>query len=235
MTEVPIIFAFVAGIISFLSPCVLPLVPAFLSYLAGTNISEAETERKEIFITTIFYVLGFTIVFSLLGVLMNTLLERVAYDVQLWLSRIGGILIVFFGLYLMEFIHLPFLEREHRFNVSGTFKSKYLTAFVFGAAFAAGWTPCVGAVLGAILGLAATAPGSAFTLLFSYSLGLGLPFLAVGLFASQSSRLINKYAYLLKYVNIIFGFILIGLGILAFTQQLSRVANLELLNQFLLK
>src|SRR3990167_1867724 len=101
MTEVPIIFAFVAGIISFLSPCVLPLVPAFLSYLAGTNISEAENKRIEIFITSVFYVLGFSLVFSLLGVALNTVLESIAYDVQVWLSRIGGILIVFFGLYLM--------------------------------------------------------------------------------------------------------------------------------------
>src|SRR3989344_4510399 len=229
MTEIPIIFAFVAGLISFLSPCVLPLVPAFLSYLAGTNISEAETERKEIFITTIFYVLGFTIVFSLLGVLMNTLLERVAYDVQLWLSRIGGILIVFFGLYLMEFIHLPFLEREHRFNVSGTFKSKYLTAFVFGAAFAVGWTPCVGAVLGAILGLAATAPGSAFVLLFSYSLGLALPFLIVGLFATSASKFISKYARPMRYIRIVFGAVLVGIGVLVFTQNLSRFANVSAL------
>ena|SRR3990167_2428078 len=146
MIEIPIIFSFTAGLISFLSPCVLPLVPAFLSYLAGTSISEAESKRAEIFITTLFYVLGFSLIFSLLGVLLNTILEGIAFDAQAWLSRVGGILIVFFGLYLMEFIHLPFLEREHRFNVSGRFKSKYLTAFVFGAAFAAGWTPCVGSV-----------------------------------------------------------------------------------------
>jgi len=229
MIEIPIIFAFFAGLISFLSPCVLPLVPAFLSYLAGTNISEAENKRAEIFITSVFYALGFTIVFSLLGVLLNTLLEAVAYDVQIWLSRIGGILIVFFGLYLMEFVHLPFLDREHRFNVSTRFKSKYLTAFVFGAAFAAGWTPCVGAVLGAILGLAATAPGSAFILLFSYSLGLALPFLLVGLFATTASKFINKYTKPMRYIRIVFGAVLVGIGILVFSQNLSRLANISIL------
>ena len=232
MIEIPIIFSFTAGLISFLSPCVLPLVPAFLSYLAGTNISEAESKRAEIFITTLFYVLGFSLIFSLLGVLLNTILEGIAFDAQAWLSRVGGILIVFFGLYLMEFIHLPFLEREHRFNVSGRFKSKYLTAFVFGAAFAVGWTPCVGAVLGAILGLAATAPGSAFVLLFSYSLGLALPFLIVGLFATSASKFISKYAKAMRYTRIVFGAVLVGIGILVFTQSLSRFANIDSLINF---
>ena len=232
MIEIPIIFSFTAGLISFLSPCVLPLVPAFLSYLAGTSISEAESKRAEIFITTLFYVLGFSLIFSLLGVLLNTILEGIAFDAQAWLSRVGGILIVFFGLYLMEFIHLPFLEREHRFNVSGRFKSKYLTAFVFGAAFAAGWTPCVGAVLGAILGLAATAPGSAFVLLFSYSLGLALPFLIVGLFATSASKFISKYAKATRYTRIVFGAVLVGIGILVFTQSLSRFANIDSLINF---
>lgn len=235
MADLNIAIAFLAGLVSFLSPCVLPLIPGFLSYLAGSSLAESGAHRKQIFMTSVFFVLGFSAVFSVLGVLLNTLLEAVAYDVQIWLSRVGGGLIIMFGLYLTGLIKIPFLEREIKFKVKTQFRSRYATAFVFGAAFAAGWTPCVGAVLGGILGLAASAPGSALTLLFSYSLGLGLPFLAVGLFASQSSNLINKYAHLLKYVNIAFGIILIGLGVLAFTQQLSRVANLEVLNRFLLK
>lgn len=241
MNELNITIAFIAGLVSFLSPCVLPLIPAFLAYLAGSSLAEAGTHRRQIFMTSVFFVLGFSAVFSVLGVLLNTLLEAVAYDVQIWLSRVGGVLIILFGLYLTGLIKIPFLEREiklidSRSLASGNkFHSRYMTAFVFGAAFAAGWTPCVGAVLGGILGLAASAPGSAFALLFAYSLGLGLPFLIVGLFASQSSSLINKYAHLVKYVNIVFGVVLIGLGILAFTQQLSRVANLEILNRFLLR
>jgi len=106
---------------------------------------------------------------------------------------------------------------------------------LFGAAFAAGWTPCVGAVLGSILGLAASQPGSAFSLLLAYALGLGLPFLLVGLFAAQASAFINRYIYIVKYINIAFGVILIALGILVFTQNLSRIANFALLNQFLLR
>lgn len=233
--EVTIVVAFIAGLVSFLSPCVLPIIPGFLAYLAGASLSESASKRKEIFLNSLFFVLGFSVIFALLGVLLNTILEAVAYDVQVWLARIGGAIIIFFGLYLTGLIKLPFLEQEHKFRLTKTFKSKYLTSFMFGFAFAAGWTPCVGAVLGGILGLAATAPGSAFTLLFSYSLGLGIPFLVVGLFASQSSHLISRYAPVLKYVNIVFGIILIALGVLAFTQNLSRIANLEILNRFLLQ
>jgi cytochrome c-type biogenesis protein len=113
--------------------------------------------------------------------------------------------------------------------------SRYVTSFLFGFAFAAGWTPCVGATLGAILGLATTNPGSAFGLLLSYSLGLGLPFLIIGMFAAQASVLIERYQKLFSVVNKVFGFILIGLGILVFTQELSKIANFEILNTFLLK
>lgn len=235
MNELNLAITFLAGVVSFLSPCVLPIIPGFLAYLAGASLSESSSRRKDIFLTSVFFVLGFSAVFSILGVILNTILEAVAYDAQIWLARIGGALIIFFGLYLTGLIKIPFLEREYKFSVKTKFSSRHLTSFVFGAAFAAGWTPCVGAVLGGILGLAATAPSSALFLLFSYSLGLGLPFLVVGLFASQSSALINKYSYLLKYVNIIFGIILIALGVLAFTQNLNLIANLEILNKILLK
>jgi len=230
-----ITFAFVAGLVSFLSPCVLPIIPGFLAYLAGTSTKEADVKRKDIFLQSVFFVLGFSSVFSVLGILLNTILDSVAYEFQTWLSRIGGALIIVFGLYLAHLIRIPFLEREHKMAVTKKFSSKHLTSFVFGAAFAAGWTPCVGAVLGGILGLAASAPGSAFTLLFSYSLGLGLPFLVVGLFASQASNLVQKYANSLVYINIAFGVILIILGVLVFTQSLSLIANFQLLNNWLLK
>jgi len=165
---------------------------------------------------------------------LNSLLSSVAFDAQIWLSRIGGVIIIFFGLYLVGLIKPKFLQREHKLHVNTQFKSRYLTSFAFGAAFAAGWTPCVGAVLGGILALAATQPGSAFTLLFSYAIGLGIPFLIVGLFAAQASNLIHKYGKYLRYVNIAFGVILIILGVLVFTNNLARIASFELLNRFLL-
>lgn len=235
MTSIPLAVAFLAGIVSFLSPCVLPLIPGYVAYLAGASVGDGVSKRRQIFLNSVCFVLGFGLVFALLGILLNTLLSAVAYDVQIWLSRIGGALIIIFGLYLTGLLAIPFLEQEHRINVRSKFKSRYLTSTVFGAAFAVGWTPCVGAVLGAILGLAATQSGLAFTLLLSYSAGFGLPFLAVGLLTSQASQLISRYGSWTMYVNRSFGVLLIALGILIFTQTLNRLANFELLNRLLLQ
>src|SRR3989338_4274157 len=171
-----IFVAFFAGLVSFLAPCVLPIIPGFLAYLAGSSLADARTHRRDIFLNSLFFVIGFSLVFAVLGVLLNTLLESFAYDVQIWLSRVGGAIIIFFGLYLTGLLKIPFLEKTHTFKVQKRFKSKYATSFLFGLAFAAGWTPCVGAALGAILGLAASQPGAAFGLLMAYALGLGLPF-----------------------------------------------------------
>jgi len=235
MNDLSIIFAFLAGLVSFLAPCVLPIIPGFLAYLAGTSVNEAGGKRKDIFVNSVFFVLGFALVFAALGVLLNTILEAVAFDVLVWLSRIGGIVIIFFGLYLTGLIKIKFLEQEHKIQVKKKFKSKYITSFVFGAAFAVGWSPCVGAVLGAILGLAATQPGVAFWLLLSYSIGFGMPFLIVGLFASQATEFINRFIHWVKYINIVFGVILVILGILIFTQNLSRIANFELLTNLFIR
>ncbi|MEK7643376.1 MAG: cytochrome c biogenesis protein CcdA [Patescibacteria group bacterium] len=223
--------AFFAGLVSFLAPCVLPIVPGFLAYLSGASLADASAKRSKIFLNSLFFVIGFSIVFAVLGVLLNTVLESVAYDARTWLSRIGGALIIFFGLYLATLIRIPFLEREYKINVQKKFSSQYLTSLLFGAAFAAGWTPCVGAALGAILGLAASNPGSAFYLLFAYSLGLGMPFLLVGLFAAQASNVINRYAHILKYINMAFGVVLIVLGVLVFTERLALVANFDFVNR----
>lgn len=224
-----------AGIVSFLSPCVLPIIPGFLAYLAGSSLAESEgAKRREVFINSVFFVIGFSLVFALLGVLLNTVLDSVAYGAQAWLSRIGGVIIIFFGLYLTKLIRIPFLEREYKFSIRFNLRSRHLTSLLFGAAFAAGWTPCVGAVLGGILGLAASAPGSAFALLFAYAIGLGIPFLLVGLFAAHASAFITRYAQTLQYVSIVFGVLLIALGILIFTQQLNLIANFGFLNALLL-
>lgn len=233
MLDVPIFLAFTAGLVSFLAPCVLPLIPGYLAYLSGTTLDQSDQRRWEIFLNAVFFVLGFSLVFATLGVLLNTVLEAVAYDVQVWLGRIGGILVIFFGLYLTGLIKLPFLQSEYKIRITHQFSSRYLTSLIFGAAFAAGWTPCVGAVLGGILGLATTQPGSAFSLLLAYSLGFGIPFLIIGLFAGQASRFISKIGPGLRYVNIVFGIILIILGILIFTQNLAKIANFEFLYMLL--
>jgi cytochrome c-type biogenesis protein len=236
MPDIPILIAFIAGIVSFLSPCVLPIIPGFLAYLAGSSAGNAvKPSRFTIFLNSLFFVLGFSIVFALLGVLLNSVLSHYAYAVQNWLAWIGGAVVIFFGLYLMGFFKIPFMEGDHKMSPKINFRSRYLTSLLFGFAFAAGWTPCVGPVLGGILGLAASAPGAAFYLLLSYAIGLGVPFLIVGLFVAQSSAFINRYADKLKYVNPIFGAILVVLGILVFTQNLSLVANFGFVNELLLK
>ena len=184
-----------------------------------------ETKQWSIFANSVFFVLGFSVIFSLVGVLLQSVLSNIAYDVQKWLGYAGGTIIILFGLYLLDLIKVGFLEREYKFKVKTRFRYSYVTSFLFGAAFAVGWTPCVSAALGAILALASTNPSSGFILLFSYTLGIGIPFLLVGLFTNQAQDLINKTGRFLKYFQYVFGVILILLGVLIFTSQLNRVAN----------
>lgn len=199
------------------------------------EISNNNSNKWEIFLCSVFFVLGFSVIFSLLGVLLQTLLANVSYMVKRWLGYVGGAIIILFGLYLLGLIKISFLEREHKLAVKKKFKSSYATSFVFGAAFAVGWTPCVGAVLGAVLTLAVTKPSMAFFLLLAYSLGLGVPFLLVGLLTNQAQKFIDSSAKWLKYVTYVFGLLLIALGILVFTSQLGRVANLTFASDFLIK
>ena len=229
-TDLSFFVAFAAGVVSFLSPCVLPIVPGFLAYLAGDSTGSSPS-RLKVFLSSVFFVLGFSFVFAILGVLLNTLLSAVAYDAQIWLSRIGGVIIIFFGLYLLGLIHLRFLDRDHKINVRWKFSSRELTSFVFGAAFAAGWTPCVGAALGAILGLAASEPATSFSLLMVYALGLGTPFLLVGLFAGEAAGFINRFAAKANYIVKAFGVVLILLGVLIFTQKLALIASFGLVQR----
>ena len=224
MVEVTVIVAFIAGIVSFVSPCILPLIPGFLAYLSGTSTGQ-EGARLKVFLNSVAFVLGFSVIFALLGVLLNTVLERVSYNVQTWLSRLGGVIIILFALYILGLIKISFLEREHKLKVKKKFSITYVTSFVFGAAFAVGWTPCVSAILGSVLALVATKPALGFVLLMSYALGLGIPFLLVGLFTTQAIKIISKSATVLKYFNIIVGILLLLLGILVFTNKLNVVAN----------
>src|SRR3989338_11071941 len=118
MTEITLIIAFIAGLVSFLSPCVLLLIPGFLSYLSGVSVSETNSAKSKaiVFLNTIFFVLGFTLVFSIIGVLINGIFADVAFGVRTWLGRIGGIIIILFGFVLMKVIYFSLLEREHKFK-----------------------------------------------------------------------------------------------------------------------
>ncbi len=201
----------------------------------SNNVQKTIPDKKEfhIFWTSFFFVLGFSTIFSILGVLIQTILQNSGTSIQLWLGRLGGIIIILFGLFLLNLINLPWLEQEHRFQPKKKYTSRYLTAFIFGAAFAAGWTPCVGPILGAIIALATIQPGSAGILLFAYSIGLGIPFLLIGLFTNQARTGIHSIAKKVKWIQPIFGILLIILGILIFVGQLSKLANFQILTMFL--
>jgi cytochrome c-type biogenesis protein len=197
--------------------------------------TQLEHQKRDwnIFLSSVFFVLGFSVVFSLVGVLLQTILSSASYSVQEWLGRIGGTIIILFGLFLLNLITPAFLQRDHKILVKKRFKSYFVTSFVFGAAFAVGWTPCVSAALGAILALATTQAGSAFILLFAYTLGIGIPFLLVGLFTNQAQKLIDKAGSWINYFQYVFGALLVVMGIFIFTGQLSRIANFEFLSTLL--
>jgi len=225
--------AFIAGVLSFFTPCVFTLVPAFLAYLAGINLKNLNGKgfNKTIFLNTLFYVLGFTLVFTVLGLLLSSIVGTFGIMLRRWLARIGGIIIIFFGLYMLGLIKVPWLERDHKLTVQR--KAGYTTSFLFGMAFAVGWTPCVGAVLGGIFTLAATNAGSALTPLLAYSVGLALPFLLLGAFYSTLAKYVRLSAKYTRIVSIILGVLLIVVGVLLFFNRLSYFGATPLFFEYL--
>jgi cytochrome c-type biogenesis protein len=247
LVEASILVSALAGAGSFFSPCILPIIPAFVSYLSGTTLSEIQgasagsstsvtvkkSVRLNIFLNTVYFVLGFSLIFAVLGVILNSFLANIGTGFQSTFQTIGGAVIITFGAYLILSAKLRLLNFERRINNLPRFKTTYLTSFVFGAAFASGWTPCVGPILGTTLTLAATSPGAAYNSLLAYSLGLGVPFLITGAFFSRSTKIIKKMVKHLKYFNPIMGAILIILGILVITNQLSIIGNFPLANEII--
>lgn len=241
MAEITILVALLAGLGSFVAPCILPMIPAFLAYISGTTLTELGSKkgtvlyinRVNIILNTIFFVLGFSIVFSILGVIINSVLSRASGEFVESLNMIGGIIIISFGIFLLLSTKINSLNIEKKFLPKNS-KSSYPMSFVFGLAFAAGWTPCVGPILGTILTLAATTPSISFSLLLAYSFGLGIPFIMIGIFFSRATRVIRSMSIHLKYYNVVLGSFIIILGILVFTNQLAYIANFPLLNELVL-
>jgi cytochrome c-type biogenesis protein len=257
--ETTVLVSAFAGLGSFLSPCILPILPGFISYLSGTAANEAKASqtfgteiegpnsgrgvqpitlkrstRLNIFLNTVYFVLGFSLVFAVLGVLLNSILVGVGNGFQHSLTAAGGIVIIGFGGYLILSTRLRTLNFEKKMMTRlPRFKTSYITSFVFGAAFAAAWTPCVGPILGSTFALAASHPAAAYNSLLAYSLGLGVPFLITGAFFSRATALIGKMVKHLKYFNVAMGGILIIVGILLFTNQLILLANFPLVNQLI--
>lgn len=242
MSEVSLVVATLAGLGSFVAPCILPMIPAFLAYISGSTLSELNNNsgsstvavnRTKIILNTVFFVLGFSVVFSTLGVIINSTLTSSSGDLIDGFNQIGGIIIISFGGFLLLSSKINKLNIEKKF-IPKRSKASYPLSFVFGLAFAAGWTPCVGPILGTILTLAATTPSVAFNLLLAYSLGLGIPFIFMGIFFSRANRVIRAMSRHLKYYNLVLGGFIIVLGVLVFTNQLAYIANFPLLNELLL-
>ena len=241
MAEITLAVAVLAGLGSFLAPCILPMIPAFLAYISGTTLSElnqnhsskiVSINRTNIILNSIFFVLGFSIIFSTLGVIINSVLSTSSGDLIEGLNQIGGIIIIGFGIFLLLSTKINKLNMEKKFFPKNS-RSSYPMSFVFGLAFAAGWTPCVGPILGTILTLAATTPSIAFNLLLAYSLGLGIPFILIGVFYSRANKIIRSMSKHLKYYNVVLGSFIVILGALVFTNQLAYIANFPLLNELL--
>lgn len=221
--------ALFAGLLSFLSPCVLPLVPAYLGYLSGATVSqtgEAQAKRFATFLHALFFVLGFSAIFVALGAtasFIGQLLTQHIYALQ----KIGGIIVITFGLHTIGLIKIPFLYYEARAEMKARPGLGYLSSFLIGLVFAAGWTPCVGTVLSAIFFLAADTQtaGQGMLLLTAYSLGLGLPFLLVGGAFETISPWLRKLNRHLNVVSVISGIFLIAVGVAIFAGWLGYLAR----------
>ena len=241
MAEITIVIAVLAGLGSFVAPCILPMVPAFLAYISGTTISEisangkvsVSVKRSKVVLNSVFFVLGFSIVFSILGIFINGILSSGIGDFVSTFNYIGGGIIIGFGAFLILSSKFRIFNIEKKFFPKRE-KASYPMSFLFGLAFAAGWTPCVGPVLGTILTLATTTPSVAFHLLLAYSLGLGIPFIVMGVLFSRATKIIQKMSRHLKYYSLILGGFIIVLGILVMTNQLAYIANFPLLNELVL-
>lgn len=224
-----IISSFVAGIITFLAPCTLPLVPGYLGFISGVPKEElddpakARSVRRKILLNGIFFIVGFSIVFIIFGTLAG-LVGQGLTPYRIWLTRIGGVLVILFGLFMLGVFNLAFLQRDMRFRTPGFIKvGKPSSSLLIGSAFAFGWTPCVGPILGSILLLtsaSATALQGAM-LLAVFSAGLAIPFLLVAIGFSKATMYIKKISKYLRWMSAIGGVFLIALGILLVTNNFT--------------
>jgi cytochrome c-type biogenesis protein len=236
MQEVTIPLAFAAGVLSFLSPCVLPLIPSYLTFITGLSFEEltdtdpTPEEKRRVRMLTIsnslMFILGFSTVFTALGA-TSSLLGSLFENYHDWIRIIGGVLVIVFGLFISGLIKLDFLMKEKKFHVTGK-PAGFIGTYFVGMAFAAGWTPCVGPILGTILMKASLAGSTAagVRLLAVYSLGLGLPLFLAAL--SLNSFLVYSRAVLrhMKAVMLISGLILIAFGVLMLTDNVRWLSGL---------
>ena len=227
--EINIWIAIVAGLASFLSPCVLSLVPIYLTYLSGRSLSTAEefskNQRITLFLHGLSFVIGFSVVFILLG-LAASAIGSVVYESKDWIAKIGGIIVILFGLHLSGIYEIPLLNYDLRVQDQQK-KRSYITSFLMGVFFSAGWSPCIGPVLGTILVLAANS-GSILIgtwMLFGYSIGMAIPFLLSTFIAEYLVKLIQRFKKSIVIFEKIFGVIMIAIGVMLFLGIFERFAQ----------
>ncbi|HEY5671366.1 MAG TPA: cytochrome c biogenesis protein CcdA [Anaerolineales bacterium] len=221
--------AFLAGLASFLSPCVFSLVPAYVGYLGGRTVSSAKSEAPSRWVTFshgLAFVLGFSVVFILLGVAASAL-GGVLYDLRTWVAKIGGIVVIIFGLHMTGIFRIPFLEYDLRPQSTPDRRRGYAASALMGVFFSAGWSPCVGPVLGAILTFAINGGSIAHgvSMLSAYSAGLAIPFLLAALGIGWVTTILRRYGKVMRYAEIVMGVILVIVGGMLFFgtfQLLSR-------------
>ncbi|MEQ6248148.1 cytochrome c biogenesis protein CcdA [Sulfitobacter sp. HNIBRBA3233] len=216
--------ALVAGIISFLSPCVLPIVPPYLAYMSGVSLSDMSSERaarRRAIVAALFFVLGLSTVFILLGFTASAFGAFFLQN-QLLFTQISGVVIIVFGLHFLSVFRIPFLDREARMD-AGDKGGTSFGAYILGLAFAFGWTPCIGPQLGAILSLAASeASVTRGTLLLAiYAFGLGIPFLLAAMFMTRAMGMMNRLKRHMKTIERVMGLLLLVVGVAMLTGAFS--------------
>jgi cytochrome c-type biogenesis protein len=225
--SIGVTIAFGAGVLSFLSPCVLPLVPSYLSFVTGMSLEDLQegVDRRATFIHALLFVAGFTGIFLLLGA-SASFLGQFFKHYEVWIARAGGVIIIILGLHLAGVFRWMPLMRERRVHLKDK-PTGYLGTLGVGAAFGAGWTPCIGPVLGAILTFAASQEHfwSGVGLLFVYSMGLAVPFLLSALALDAFLRAFSRFRRLLPAVQLVSGLILVLLGVLLLTGSFSALSG----------
>lgn len=219
--ELSLGFAFLAGLASFLSPCVFSLVPAYIGYLGGRSVAagkaEVQPDKLATFFHGIAFVLGFSLIFLTLGLMMSAV-GTLLSDVKFWLAKIGGIIVIIFGLHMTGIFRIPFLEYDLRPQNQMDRRRGYLSSFLLGISFSAGWSPCIGPILGGILTLAIN-EGSisrGVGLLAIYSSGLSIPFLLAALGIGWVTTILKRFSKVMHYAEIVMGVVMIIVGVLLF-------------------
>lgn len=218
--------AFIAGLLTFLAPCTLPLVPGYLWFISGISLDDlrdpatARRVRWKIFLNGLAFVIGWSAIFIALGTLAG-FAGSALVPYRLWLGRIGGVFVIIFGLFMLNVPKLPWLARERHLIPRVFTPGKPANSLILGAAFGLGWTPCVGPILGSVLLLASTSATAlqGALLLTMFSAGLALPFLAIAAGVGSASRQIERFAKYLGIVSVLGGLFLIGLGLLLITDN----------------